>query len=328
MGRVAVIDIGTVTCRLGLADVEGDRVLRCDKKETIGKLGEGVAQKGRLSREASERAICCVDADLAPARRAQAEAACCALTSAARDATNASELLGPLRERGVEPRVIAGEVEGSLTFLGVARDFSGRRILVADSGGGSTELAVGILGSHGLELEAVCSLDVGCRRATDLFLSRTDPPAPEDVAQARAWARGIFDEGVPCAARGDRRPETLVCVGGTVTTLVAMHAGLDPYDPTFVHLSTLRLAGIDALASRMAAMPLADRRSLVGLQPKRASVILGGALVVGELMRSCGFSGLTVSESDLLYGLALCADAAANRRESLVGWSPTLFALR
>lgn len=328
MGRVAVIDIGTVTCRLGLADVAGGRVSRCAKTSTIANLGEGVAQAGELSAAAITRVLEAVDGYLADAREGGAQAACCTLTSAARDAGNARDLLEALRERGVVPQVIAGEVEGSLTFLGVAQDFPGRRILVADSGGGSTELAVGSLGEGGLSLEAVRSLDVGCRRATDLFLSRTDPPSDADVARAREWARAIFDEQAPDQVRGDSRPETLVCVGGTVTTLVAMHAELDPYDPARVHLSRLGLGEVDELAARMASMPLAERSLLAGLQPKRAGVILGGALVVGELMRSCGFGALTVSESDLLFGLAICAEAARRHETSPVGWVPELFALR
>ncbi|WP_307738869.1 phosphatase [uncultured Parolsenella sp.] len=339
MGRVAVIDIGTVTCRLGVADVAGGRVERCAKTSTICNLGEGVAQTGRLSEAACERVVTCVDKALANARAASAPAACCTLTSAARDASNSSVLLDALRARGVVPQVIPGEVEGSLTFLGVAQDFRGERIMVADNGGGSTEIAVGTLadtigpagavaGPGSLELEAVRSLNVGCRRVTDLFLSREGSPALASLADARAFCRDVFARELPDAARGPKAPGRLVCVGGTVTTLVAIDAKLDPYDPSYVHLHDLTLDEVDALASRLAALPLEKRREVVGLQPKRAGVIVAGAVCVGELMRACGVERLTVSESDLLFGLSLVTDAVAGGKTSPVGWRPELFALR
>ena len=387
MGRVAVIDIGTVTCRLGVADVAGGRVERCAKTSTICNLGEGVAETGRLSEAACARVLACVDQALAQARAAGVPIACCTLTSAARDAENSAVLLDGLRARGVVPEVIPGEVEGSLTFLGVAQDFRGQRIMVADNGGGSTEIAVGTLAADGgdgaadggddadggmtpvdagaaaddaapatsasarpvggvaagsasdhpaepatsanaLTLEAVRSLNVGCRRVTDLFLSREDPPSAASLDEARKFCRNAFEEGLPAAARGAAEPSRLVCVGGTVTTLVAISAELNPYDPAFVHLHELSLAEVDALAERLASLPLERRREVVGLQPKRAGVIVAGAVCVGELMRACGVGALTVSESDLLFGLSLVADATAQGRPSPIGWHPELFALR
>ena len=255
------------------------------------------------------------------------------------------------------PQVIPGEVEGSLTFLGVAQDFRGQRIMVADNGGGSTEIAVGTLaaegagdafagvagvgagaasaggsdaasaGPTGLDLEAVRSLNVGCRRVTDLFLSREDPPSADSLAKARAFCCDAFEEGLPTAVRGASEPGRLVCVGGTVTTLVAISDQLNPYDPSFVHLHELPLAEVDTLAERLASLPLERRREVVGLQPKRAGVIVAGAVCVGELMRACGVDRLTVSESDLLFGLSLVADATAEGKPSPIGWHPELFAL-
>lgn len=324
MTRVAVIDIGTVTARLGLAEVAGSHVESCQKTSTICSLGEGVAETGMLSAAACDRVLTCVDGYLAQAREAGAEACCCTLTSAARDASNAAVLLDGLRERGVVPQVIPGELEGSLTFLGVAQDFAGQRIAVADNGGGSTEIAVGVLGA-GLSLEAVRSLDVGCRRVTDLFLSREDPPSAEDLERAKAFCREAFEAGLPKQAIN---PERLVCVGGTVTTLVAVSASLVPYDASFVHLHSLSLDEVDELALRLASLPLEQRRGVAGLQPKRASVIVAGAVCVGELMRACGVDELTVSESDLLYGLSLATAAAADGAEIPVPWEPQLFSLR
>lgn len=328
MPRVAVIDIGTVTARLGVSDVADGRVERCDKTSTICNLGEGVAETGLLSAEACERVHSCVSGYVDAAREAGVGHACCTLTSAARDAANASVLLDGLVELGLEPQVIPGEVEGSLTFLGVAQDFRGQRIAVADNGGGSTEVAIGTLGEGGVELEAVRSLNVGCRRVTDLFLSREDPPAAASLERTRAFCRKRFQDELPAQACDAVAEGRLVCVGGTVTTLVAIAAALDPYDPSFVHLHDLSLDEVDGLAGRLAALPLERRRGVCGLQPKRAGVIVAGALCVSELMRACGAESLTVSESDLLYGLSIAASAAACGELGPVAWEPRLSVLR
>lgn len=326
MTRVACIDIGTVTARLAVADVEGGRVERMLKQSTICNLGEGLEATGRIGDGALDRVTQCVDRYLAMARESGASAACCTLTSAARDASNSDDLLAALSRRGLDPEVISGTTEGSLTFLGVAQDFPGRRILVADSGGGSTELAVGRLDDDGLSLERVHSVDVGARRATERFeLSGEEGSTdPASVMSARAWASDLIGDALAANGIMDLAPERLVACGGTVTTLVAMEAGLDPYDSRFVHLHELRRDEVERQVSRLAELDVSGRASLKGLQPKRAGVILGGATVIASLMEATGLDVLTVSESDLLFGLAICAAAAADGAGAPFGWKPRL----
>ncbi|WP_347711664.1 phosphatase [Olsenella uli] len=328
MERVAVIDIGTVTARLAIADVDGEHVARLLKQSTICNLGEGLTQTGRISDVAAERVLSCVDAYLACAREAGAPVACCTLTSAARDAGNSGALLARLVQRGLDAQVIAGSLEGSLTFLGVARDFIGRRILVADSGGGSTELAAGTLSGAGLALDAVCSVDVGCRRVTERFLSRNDPPLPQDVDAARSFVAELFSDALAKGSVLTSAPERLVVTGGTVTSLVAIDEELEPYDSRRVHLSDLSRATVEGMAHRLATLTVAERSRLAGLQPQRASVILGGAVVVAELMAQASFDVLTVSESDLLFGLSLCVAAAVRGGGCPLPWRPRLSSLR
>lgn len=337
MARVACIDIGTVTARLAVADVCEGRVVRLAKQSEICNLGEGVDKTGLLCQEAMERVFLAAKAFVAAAREAGAAAACCTLTSAARDARNACELGAALDSLGLDPLVIPGEIEGALTFLGVAQDFRGRRILVADNGGGSTELALGSLAHDGtLELSFVRSVDVGCRRVTERFLSTDEPPADEALAAAHAFAAeafapavaegGLVCAGAPGAVEG--APEVLVVCGGTVTSLVAIDARLEPYDPSRVHLASLPLSRVEAAERRLAGLSVAQRAELAGLQPKRAPVILGGAVAVCELMRQTRFDRLVASESDLLFGLSLAADAALGETESPVLWKPTMRPLR
>lgn len=347
MTRVAVIDIGTVTARLAVADVESGRVTRLAKSSNIVNLGQDVDRTGRLREDAQRRLLGCVDLYLASAREAKAPAVCCTLTSAARDAENSADLLAELERRGLDAQVIPGEVEGSLTFLGVAQDFAGRRIMVADNGGGSTEVAVGSLtegpagsegpgsttvpggatGPGGLAIEWVRSANVGCRRLTEKFLAREDPPSGEDLARAHELAAERLSGAISAASAAGAsaaRPERLVVTGGTATTLVAVEKGLEPYDPRQVHLQALSRADVDALERRLAGLTVEGRAALPGIQAKRAPVILGGTVAIAELMRAAGFDELTVSESDLLFGLSIVAAATLDGAASPLGWRPGL----
>lgn len=338
--RLACIDIGTVSARLAVADVEGGQVVRLVKRTEICNLGQGVDATGRLDDQAMARVIACVRGYAAAAREAGAVAACCTLTSAARDAENSSVLTEGLASLGLETTVIPGRIEGSLTFLGVAHDFSGKTILVADNGGGSTELACGRMDeSNALDLQFVRSLDVGCRRVTERYFSAEGPDDAASVARAHEFAAERFapavrDGGLYAAtadaaeATGAQAPETLVVTGGTVTSLVAVKKELEPYDPAQVHLATLTIDEMAELEERLAARTAEERSELPGLAPQRAPVILGGTVAVLELMRQTGFSQLTVSESDLLFGLALVGSAALEGANSPIGWRPPMSSLR
>lgn len=332
MARVACIDIGTVSTRLAVADVVGGRVTRMIKQTEILNLGEGVDTSGMLSQAAMERVFVCVRNYVSAARDAGAKVICCTLTSAARDASNVRELGAALASLGLEPMVIPGEVEGSLTFLGVVQDFPGKRILVVDNGGGSTELALGQLNDDGLELRFVDSVNVGCRRITERFLSAGDPPSADDMAAAHEFAAA---ELAPDVARGGLwaagteqarayAPEVLAVCGGTVTSLVAIDLELVPYDPARVHLAELTREQVASLEDRLSSLTLAERCELPGLQAKRAPVIVGGTVIIHELMRQTGFERLSASESDLLFGLAITAAAEVEGRESPVSWKPAL----
>ena len=337
MTRVACIDIGTVTARLAVADVEGGRVVRLSKRSEICNLGEGVDAAGRLSEAAMGRVLACVRAYVGIAREAGAQGACCTLTSAARDAENSGVIEGELRALGLSPETIPGQVEGTLTFLGVAQDFPGRRILVADNGGGSTELALGSLGKDGaLNLDFVRSVDVGCRRVTEKFLSAAPLPSPDDLARAHAFVADAFAPAVEAgrlrAAGTDgaagAAPEALVVCGGTVTSLVAIDAQLEPYDPARVHLARLSRERVGELEALLASLTVEERAQLPGLQLKRAPVMLGGAVAISELMAQTGFSELQASESDLLFGLAITAAATLEGEPSPVSWRPEMRPLR
>ena len=346
---LATIDIGTVTARLALAQVEDGRVIRMAKYTEIVNLGEGVDKTKRLLPEAIHRCVGCVSSYVDHARKEGAEAVVCTLTSAARDAENAPDLGMGLASLGLEPMIIPGEIEGALTFLGVSHDFENHRILVADSGGGSTELVVGTLagqsatqgagqsagqpaaqgagqqlGGQQLDINFVESVDLGCRRLTERFNLSSDHPSAEDIDGAHKMAAQMMSEAIGRAQQQCAAPELLVGVGGTATSLIAIRDHLDPYDPAKVHLNHISLDEVSQIEGLLASKTLKEREDITGLQAKRAPVMLAGTILLAELMKNSGFKHLVVSESDLLFGLVVTAAAVHQGKQSPVIWQPIL----
>ena len=339
---LAAIDIGTVTARLALAQVEDSRVIRMAKYTEIVNLGEGVDKTKRLLPEAIHRCVGCVSSYVDHARKEGAEAVVCTLTSAARDAENAPDLGMGLASLGLEPMIIPGEIEGALTFLGVSHDFENHRILVADSGGGSTELVVGTLAGQpaaqgagqqlgGQQLEGqqldinfVESVELGCRRLTERFNLSSDHPLAEDIDEAHKMAAQMMSEAIVRAQQRCAAPELLVGVGGTATSLIAIRDHLDPYDPSKVHLNHISLDEMLQIEGLLASKTLKEREDITGLQAKRAPVMLAGTILLAELMKNSGFKHLVVSESDLLFGLVITASAVHQGKQSPVIWKPIL----
>ena len=344
---LAAIDIGTVTARLALAQVEDGRVIRMAKYTEIVNLGEGVDTTKRLLPEAIHRCVGCVSSYVDHARKEGAEAVVCTLTSAARDAENAPDLGMGLASLGLEPMIIPGEIEGALTFLGVSHDFENHRILVADSGGGSTELVVGTLADQlaaqgagqgagqstdqragqQLDINFVESVDLGCRRLTERFNLSLDHPSAEDIDGAHKMAAQMMSEAIARAQQQCAAPELLVGVGGTATSLIAVRDHLDPYDPSKVHLNHISLDEVLQIEGLLASKTLKEREDITGLQAKRAPVMLAGTILLAELMKNSGFKHLVVSESDLLFGLVVTAAAVHQGKQSPVIWKPILRSL-
>ena len=321
---LAAIDIGTVTARLALAQVEDGRVIRMAKYTEIVNLGEGVDTAKRLLPEAIHRCVGCVSSYVDHARKEGAEAVVCTLTSAARDAENAPDLGMGLASLGLEPMIIPGEIEGALTFLGVSHDFENHRILVADSGGGSTELVVGTLASQQLDINFVESVDLGCRRLTERFNLSADHPSAEDIDGAHKMAAQMISKAIGRAQQQCAAPELLVGVGGTATSLIAIRDHLDPYDPSKVHLNHISIDEVSQIEVLLANKTLKEREDITGLQAKRAPVMLAGTILLAELMKNSGFKHLVVSESDLLFGLVITAAAVHQGKQSPVIWQPIL----
>ncbi|WP_026448791.1 Ppx/GppA phosphatase family protein [Actinopolyspora mortivallis] len=314
MTRVAAIDCGTNSIRLLVADVtvheNGTRELRdVDRRMRIVRLGQGVDATGRLSEQALERTREALHEYDEVIRESGAQSTRMVATSATRDAVNREDFFGMVRETvGVDAEVITGEEEARLSFVGAVGDLDPAEgpFLVADVGGGSTELVLGTWDGGRAEILGSYSADIGCVRLTERCLP-SDPAVPAEVEAARALSREILDEAFAAVdVSGARR---WVGVAGTVTTLSALAQGLPEYDPAAIHLSRLSRRELDRLTEELLGMDHERRAALGPMHPGRVDVIGGGALVVSvlaaELAERSGINEITVSEHDILDGIAL-----------------------
>ena len=304
--RLAAVDIGTVTTRLLVADVSEGGIVEVERSTDITHLGEGLGATGRLSEAAMGRVAEVIARYVRTIEALAVEHVTALATSASRDAENAEEFLALLATHRLVPAIIPGEREAVLSFAGAASDMeSCDDVLVVDLGGGSTELILGdvsvVDGVRVAEVHKARSIDVGSKRATELFL-HSDPPAADELASAREWAtaqlRPYFD--------GLReRPKLMVAVAGTATSLSAIRQELAVYDPALVHCSCLTGSELADLTELLASMPLEQRKSVPGLDPGRAPVIVAGALILETVVALAGLDSTLVSEHDILYGILL-----------------------
>ena len=302
-GRYAVIDLGTVTCRMLVADVDASGKLHELRREyAIVNLGEGVDASGALSSDAIERAAATIGRyrallDELGSPDTPVEVAALA-TSAARDAANKDALIARIAQEGVDLRVIPGDMEARFSFAGASLDYPGEDLLVVDVGGGSTEIVAGCGGGAPSRSH---SFNVGCRRMTERFLAG-DPPDLGELECAAAW---VVDKMAPYfeQLKADGLSwQRLVAVAGTATTAVSVRERMEAYDAGKVHGYRVGKEVLDEELARLAAMPLARRRDVVGLDPGRAPVIVAGFVILSQVLELAGVDGYTASETDILQG--------------------------
>jgi exopolyphosphatase / guanosine-5'-triphosphate,3'-diphosphate pyrophosphatase len=299
--RVAVVDIGTNSTRLLIADVLGNRVSEVERRSRVTRLGRGVDLSGQLSSEAIEAVCEAVGDYVALYEEAGADRVAAIATSAVRDAANGDAFVAELRERfALAARVLDGEEEARLTYLGATAEAPPTEAtLVVDIGGGSTELIVG----SGGEIDFHTSLQAGVVRHSERHIASDPPGATELEVLASDLRPGI----AAAAAEAGVRPARGIAVAGTPTSLAAIAMELEPYDSERVHGYRLGLPDVQRLLSRLASVPLEERREIPGLHRDRAPTIVAGVVILVEVMRAFGLDAIEVSEHDILYGAALDA---------------------
>jgi exopolyphosphatase/guanosine-5'-triphosphate,3'-diphosphate pyrophosphatase len=314
MPRVAAIDCGTNSIRLLVADVtvraDGTAWLRDVHREMrIVRLGQGVDATGKLSDEALARTRAALVDYAALLRRKGAERLRMVATSATRDASNRDDFFRMTREvLGVEAEVISGDEEAALSFTGAVGDLdpADGPFVVADVGGGSTELVLGTWDGVRAEVTAARSVNIGCVRITERCL-RSDPPTAAQISEARVLASDVLAEAFQAVPVASAR--TWIGVAGTATTMSAVAKDLPAYDSELTHHSRLSRVEIKQTMDRLLAMSHNERAAIKPIHPGRVDVIGGGCVIfdvlAGELAKAAGIDELVVSEHDILDGIAL-----------------------
>jgi exopolyphosphatase/guanosine-5'-triphosphate,3'-diphosphate pyrophosphatase len=302
MTRVAAVDCGTNTVRLLVADVDvaAGRLESLSRELRIVRLGQGVDRSGRLADEAVARLLGAVDEYAATIARHDVRAVRFVATSAVRDAANADDLAESIRSRlGVTPAVVSGEEEARLSYAGATRSLpeTPTPLAVVDIGGGSTEVVVG----EPPEVHGARSLDVGSVRLTERLMP-SDPPT---AAERRAAAALVDQQLDTLPSYGVRLADTagVVGVAGTVTTIGMLLLGLRTWRRERVHHAGFDVDAVHDMVDRLLAMTVAERERL-GVPAGRSDVIAAGALILGRVLRRSRASRLTVSDADILDGIA------------------------
>jgi exopolyphosphatase/guanosine-5'-triphosphate,3'-diphosphate pyrophosphatase len=307
--RIAVIDVGTNSTRLYIADVarETDTITNeLERRTTITRLGQGVDRSGELHPDAMRRVENAISEYRAIIDDHAVDAVTTVLTSAVRDARNGPQFAAHLNDAyNIGARTITGDEEARLTYLGATSDRpqAPEPRVVIDVGGGSTELVVG----HGPAVDFHVSTQAGVVRQTERFL-RSDPPRPEELQLLQQEASDIFSAATPPAQRA--AVTTGIAVAGTATSCASILQELDPYDPAKVHGFRLLRAQAEMLLARLAQLTIEQRRHVTGLHPDRAEAIVAGVILLIEAMRTFDLQEVEVSEHDILRGAALDRSAA------------------
>lgn len=306
--RRAVIDVGTNSVKLLVAEMEGHVVIPILEESEQTRLGRGFYETRCLQAEAIAQTAEAAGKFAALAAQCEVSAPRIIATSAARDAINQAELLAALKQAsGLDAEIISGEQEAELVFQGVTTDpnLEGQRLLILDVGGGSTEFILGEGGHHSFSQ----SFDLGSVRLLER-LNPADPPSLADLAGCRGWLLDFFSQRIAPALQtilGDvtRREARLVGTGGTTTILARMQKQLETFDREQIEGTRLTRAEVLNQMVHLWSLPLAARKKIIGLPAKRADIILMGVAIYEAVMEHLHFPEVYVSTRGLRYGAVL-----------------------
>jgi exopolyphosphatase/guanosine-5'-triphosphate,3'-diphosphate pyrophosphatase len=300
--RLAGVDIGTLTCRLLIADLlPGGRLREVRSDRRILRLGEGVDQTKRLNVAAMDRVLLCLKEWRGIIDASLVDAVAVVATSAVRDAANREEFLDRVkREADFEVELISGEDEARRTMLGIRSGLpiGVTDVLALDIGGGSTEFIF----DRPEQPPVVRSIDIGVVRLCERLLHH-DPPTDGEVRQAREWIAKETKAAV--GSMGNYQTATFVGTAGTVTSLAAMAQKLPSYEPIRIHNYQLQLSTIQEIEQMLLSRKKADRVGLPGLEKGREEVIAAGAIIIRTIMETLRISAVLVSDLGLREGVLI-----------------------
>jgi exopolyphosphatase/guanosine-5'-triphosphate,3'-diphosphate pyrophosphatase len=298
--RVAAVDCGTNSLRLLVTDIVDGEQRDVDRRLEIVRLGQGVDRTGRFAPDALVRTLAVVETYAERIDELGVERVRMVATSASRDAADRDVFTAGVHAvLGVVPEVISGHEEARLSFGGATRGLPPSvpaPYLVADIGGGSTELAYGTTA-----VDVACSIDVGCVRLSERYFG-ADPPLPREVDAARAEIEVALTDAtslVPISAAG-----SLVGLAGSVTTMAAIYLGLPEYDPAEVHRARVPAIAVREISDWLLAATHEELAAIPVMHPGRVDVISAGVLVLRCVTDRSGVDEVIASETDLLDGIA------------------------
>ena len=312
MPRVGVLDCGSNSTRLLIADADGTTLQR---EMRITRLSAGVDASGNLTDEARERSYEVLRLYRSYMDHHRVDDGLLVATSAVRDAANGAQFLADAAAiTGVEARLLSGEEEAAYSYAGATAGLAPdeRPTLIVDIGGGSTELAVALQGRV-----VGYSMQLGCVRVTERALG------PGVVSEeGRASTRRMIEEQLDAAVAA--RPDFATLVGrvrlvglaGTVATLAQLDVGLDHYDRARVHHHRLSRVAVATWRDRLGAMTPPQRLELPGMVPGREDVLVAGLFILDAVMERFGVDELLSSEDDILDGVAAALRERARRDDT------------
>ena len=298
--KIGTIDIGTNSMRLLIADYKNNKIENRKKYINITRIGQGVDDKGYITEEALERNLNALKEFADKCIEEKCEKVYCMGTSALRDSKNGQDFVNRAKElTNIDVKIICGEEESNLGFMGVLEGAGGDKsnyILVLDIGGGSTEFIVG--NEDGIKF---CkSENVGALRMTEKFIT-TDPISDEEFNKMSDFIEKTISSTLD-KIKG-MHVSKLVGIGGAITSLSAMNQQLEVYSMEKVHNSVVTKKDLEKILQNLKKMTLSDKKTIKGLQPKRADIITAGVKILHIVMKKLEIEKIMISEYDNLEGL-------------------------
>lgn len=300
--KIAVIDIGSNSIRLLISEVFGNNILPIEKDLITTRLGRGVAENNLLDNTAISDTISALILFKNKALAMGCEKIFAIATSAVREADNGEEFVSEVKKKtDIDIEILTGHEEAEASFIGTKSGIKVKGMtLIVDVGGGSTELSLGETNIIYTE-----SLPIGAVRMTQKFI-KSDPPAKEEIIKAKFMIENLLTDFITSynhIASGNK--VTALGIGGTITTLASMAQELEVYDPKQIHGYHLKVEDVERMLAQLTKTNLQQRYSIKGLSPKRADIIICGALITLVIMRKLNFDFLIVSEQDIMEGIIL-----------------------
>ncbi len=306
--KIAVIDIGTYSTRLLIAGVHSnlppkEAIRKIETIFSIGKitsLGRNLNKNGYLEEEAILETLKVLEEYVLIAKEYKVEKIIAYATQACRIAKNGNEFLEKVKNLGIDVRLISGDEEAYLSFLATAYSINpDKSFVVIDQGGGSTEYAFGDKEDNDYKLIKSISFPFGIVNLTEKFV-HSDPPKENELIEMKEFIKLQIEK-----AKEKMPAETLIGLGGTITTLVALEYNIYPYDSSKVHGKILTYDSVKLWLNKLSKLTVEERKKIPMIEDKRAEAIIAGIIIFKTTLEVFQKESLVVSDKGLRHGVII-----------------------